>query len=111
MAGFFGSLSCLSDQFSFDASVRRNGLTISTVLELTGTGGSPEEAVFVPVEIPTEPAPVPQTTEPTEEPEQPAEEPAAEPEQPAEEPVVQKAYETVEQNGEWYLVVTETNEG
>ena len=71
VAGFFGSLSCLSDQFSFDASVRRNGLTISTVLELAGTGGSPEEAVFVPVEIPTEPAP--QITEPAEETEAPEE--------------------------------------
>ena len=60
--GFFGSLSCLSDQFSFDASVRRNGLTISTVLELAGTG-SPEETVFVPVEIPTEPTSAPQAAE------------------------------------------------
>jgi hypothetical protein len=35
---------------------------------------------------------------------------AAEPET-VEEPVEEKAYETVLQDGEWYLVVTETNEG
>lgn len=46
----------------------------------------------------------------TEEPEQPAEEPAAEPES-TPEPETKKAYETVLQDGEWYLVVTETNEG
>ena len=46
----------------------------------------------------------------TEEPEQPAEESAEEPEE-TPEPETKKAYETVLQDGEWYLVVTETNDG
>ena len=46
----------------------------------------------------------------TEEPEQPTDEPATEPGT-TPEPEVKKAYETVLQDGQWYLVVTETNEG